>query len=272
MRTEISLNELQDMLYNVMCCVDEFCEAHQIKYYMLGGTALGARRHGGFIPWDEDIDIGMLREDYEKFIVLSKELKGNFELKNYHNSKNCDCVITRLCLDNTEMDLSSEKNPWFDRRLSFDIFQLDYVPLDSEKRKRQAAKLVRLKKLIWWSMPFKHSSNVVKRFLSFLIHTILRPFHNHFLKEMDKVMSQYHMDEACGICSMASQYSYERQNMAFEIYGTPTRYKFRDKCFYGPEKIDDYLAQLYGADYMQLPPESERRVGFRIYEVKAEKK
>lgn len=267
-RTKLQLSEVQDRLFDLMCYIDAFCNRNQIPYYMLGGTALGARRHNGFIPWDDDIDIGMLREDYERFLSVSDELTGDFVVKNYRNSKNCDSVITRLYFLNTEVDNPAMKDPWFDKRFYFDIFPLDYVPLDRQKMETQSKALKNMKKLIWWSMPFRHSSSIIKRTGAHIIHTCLTPLHNCFLRKTDKIMAEYRREDACGICSMASQYSYEKQNMPINVYGTPARYKFRDKYFLGPENIDAYLSQLFGYDYMQVPPESKRRAGFDIYEIK----
>lgn len=266
MKAKLSLNEVQDKLFDVMCYIDDFCTEHQIKYYMLGGTALGAKRHQGFIPWDDDIDIGMLREDYEKFISLSYKLKGEFVFKNYRSDRKCDSVITRLYYLNTEIQNPAIDHPWFDKRMYLDVFPLDYVPCNIEKQEKQKASLQKLKSLIWWSMPFRHTSNIVKRLVAAVIHTCLRPFHNVFLKRMDRIMATYSRTEACGICSMASQYTYEKQNMPMDVYGDPAKYKFRDKEFYGPEKIDVYLERLFGPDYMQVPPEAKRRRGFSIYE------
>lgn len=266
MRKQIPLEEIQNKLYAMMCYVDQFCIEHQIKYYMLGGTALGARRHEDFIPWDDDIDIGMLREDYEKFISLRSQLEGNFEFKNYRVNKKCDSVITRLYFYNTEIDNPAIKHSWFDKRMYFDIFPLDYVPADVQKQDTQKHQLLKLKKLIWWSMPFKHNSNIIKRTVAEVIHMCLLPWHNYFLRKMDRIMAEQGKENACGICSMASQYSYEKQNMLMEIYGDPVRYKFRDSYFCGPEKIDTYLAQLFGPDFMQVPPVEKRRMGFDIYE------
>ena len=268
MRRKLSLIEVQDKLFDMMCYVDDFCAKHQIKYYMLGGTALGARRHEGFIPWDDDIDIGMLREDYEKFISLAHKLEGDFVFKNYRNDKRCDSVITRMYFLNTEIENPAIEHPWFDKRMYFDVFPLDYVPSEATKQEKQKDTLIRLKQLIWWSMPFRHTSSMLKRTVANIIHTCLRPLHNVFLKKMDQVMATYNKDEACGICSMASQYTYDRQLMAIEVYGEPVKYKFRDKEFYGPEKIDTYLEQLFGPDYMQIPPVEKRRMGFSIYENK----
>lgn len=68
---KLDINEVHQLLLEVMVEFHNFCEAHNIKYYMIGGTLLGAVRHKGFIPWDDDMDVGMLREDYEKFLAVA---------------------------------------------------------------------------------------------------------------------------------------------------------------------------------------------------------
>ena len=62
--------KLQNIILNIMKYIDELCEKHQIEYYIIGGTALGAVRHGGFIPWDDDLDIAMTRDNYERFLTI----------------------------------------------------------------------------------------------------------------------------------------------------------------------------------------------------------
>lgn len=70
---KINTQQVQEILLQLMSEFHNFCITHNIKYYMIGGTLLGAVRHKGFIPWDDDIDVGMLRQDYEKFLALSSK-------------------------------------------------------------------------------------------------------------------------------------------------------------------------------------------------------
>ena len=77
------LREVQLIQLNMLLKVDEICKQNDIRYYLLDGSALGAVRHRGFIPWDDDIDVGMLRQDYEKFLALSSKFSKNYIISNY---------------------------------------------------------------------------------------------------------------------------------------------------------------------------------------------
>ena len=260
----LSLKEVQNLLLEVMVTVDTFCRQHSINYYMIGGTILGAVRHKGFIPWDDDIDIGMLREDYERFLVLAKDYQWEYELKNYRSAKNCDYVITRLFIPNTYIDNPALSKTKIDKRLYFDIFPLDYASGDLKHQMKQSKRLVKLKKTVAYIDVKANSKNskteiFIKKVLSF----ILSPFRQIVLSTLENTMSKYKTGNY--VCSMASQYSYERQTFKKSVYGEPKEYEFEGHSFMGPDKSHEYLSQLYGNDYLELPPVEKRRKGCDIY-------
>ena len=91
----ISIDDVQYLQLELMKKLHAFLGANNIRYYLIAGSALGAVRHSGFIPWDDDIDIGMFREDYERFIQLSSSFDGGYDIVNYRNAENCDFGLTR---------------------------------------------------------------------------------------------------------------------------------------------------------------------------------
>ena len=108
-----------------------------------------------------------------------------------------------------------------------------------------------------------YNSRIDKVLTRKTISVILSPFRMSILKRIEKHMMKF--TETNYICSMASQYDYRKQLFAKEIYGVPKEYLFEGHYFYGPEYAHEYLSQLFGEDYMQLPPLSKRRKGFDIY-------
>ena len=95
--TKNDLYELHFKLLNMMKAFDGFCRTNHISYFMLGGTVLGAIRHQGFIPWDDDMDIGIPQDDYNKFLNLTKNGIGSeYVVRNYENDKTCPYAFTRL--------------------------------------------------------------------------------------------------------------------------------------------------------------------------------
>ena len=115
--------------------VVSLCEKHGLKYYMLGGTMLGAIRHGGFIPWDDDIDLGMVREDYERFLELSYKLPGRLKVVNYRNTPSYQYYITRVLDTETKVIEERIGNENKYTNASIDIFPIDGTPNNKLLRK-----------------------------------------------------------------------------------------------------------------------------------------
>lgn len=260
---KLELFEIQRMLLDVMIEFDSFCREHQLTYYMIGGTALGAQRHKGFIPWDDDIDVGMPREDYEKLLKLNKKIGNTYELRNYHNAKNCDYALTRLYIPGTEIDKPFLRKSKLDKRLYFDIFPLDYVPENAEERHKHKNQIKRLKTILSFVDYKDYQRGPAKSVARKMLSLCLMPFRKLILNSLNNCMTKYGNEGY--LCSLASQYSYEKQTFAADVYGQPCDYLFEGHMFKGPQRMDVYLSQLYGSDHMELPPVEKRRPGNNVY-------
>ena len=131
---------LQGYVLEILLMVDRFCRENHITYYLGEGTLLGALRHGGFIPWDDDVDLLMPREDYDRFLELAKEkLPEGYQLDSYQTNQNHSSIVTNIQM--------TRKVPYVKKRLEgialnigpcVDIFPLDYVPdQDSAELKKR---------------------------------------------------------------------------------------------------------------------------------------
>ncbi len=253
---------------DIMDEIHRICEAEKITYYIIAGTLLGAVRHGGFIPWDLDIDIGLKREDYERFkVVCAKHLKAPYAYWDHHN---CRCFPRpHALISRTDTNITvkyDQKNPkLMDLGIYIDIFPLDNAPDDPKLRKKQEKALLRIRKFKSYRIPYSYSHKLWKRYahfmVSFLLSWIPVPAIN---QQQQNQMKKYSFQDTAKICSMASQYPYEKQCMSREIYGTPVLLEFEGRKYYAPEKYEEYLTQLYG-DYMQLPPEEKRQANLAYY-------
>ena len=261
----LSISEVQNKLFDLMKVVNEFCEDNSLDYYIIGGTLLGAIRHNGFIPWDDDIDIAMIRSEYEKFLSLAEKFPQPYEVCNYKNSNKCDYVLTRIYIPNTFIDNPAAKKANIDHRLYFDIFPIDTVPNSEREQNEQRDAIIKYKKKIWFSVPYQYSNNRIKRIGRKIISLMYSPFRNYWLKKLDSEMKKYQNVEAKYYCSMASQYKYEKQKMRCEVYGTPQLYEFGGIKLKGPELAFEYLSKLFGEDFMELPPVENRRKGYDVY-------
>ena len=238
---------------------------NNIKYYLIAGSALGAVRHGGFIPWDDDIDIGMFREDYERFLTICNNFDNSYDIVNFKNAKNCDFCLTRIYYPNTYIEDEAIKTTKLDKRLYFDIFPLDNVPDDSNELARYELKIKKKKNLIS-RIDFRNYNNPFYiRTIKKCISLLLMPFRTFILKNTEKLMCKYQHTTTFRVCSLCSQYSFKKQVMDKNIYGKPTLHKFENCEFYIPEQIKEYLTTLYGSDYIVIPPENKRRKGHNIY-------
>ena len=261
----LSIEKIQEMQLVLMKKIHAFLESNKINYYLIAGSALGAVRHNGFIPWDDDIDIGMFRDDYDNFLRICDKFDGDYSVENFKNSKNCDYCLTRIYFPNTEIDNPQIKDTVLNKKLYFDIFPLDNVPKDYAERSKFEKK-IKKKKLLIARIDVRNNQNsriemLEKRLFSFF----LKPFRNLILRKTDKLMCTYRNATTSLVCSLSSQYSFSKQVMPKEYYGKPTLHVFEDTQFYIPERVNEYLTTLYGNDYMEIPPENKRRKSYNIY-------
>lgn len=250
----IDASVLHNRLLEMMKQFHAMCEENNLKYYIIGGTCLGAKRHNGFIPWDDDMDIGMPREDYDRLCKLAKnKFPGNLELRFYKNTPSSPFHFVKL-VDNTTTLIEKEYLNYVEG-LYIDIF-----PLDGAKN-YSSSFLEKIRcNLIWFekAMIMYHCmtcsrSNILKKILIFIAkHRSLDKMHNKIEKHM--IFLKYNNSQY--IANFYGAWK-EKEICHKSIFGKPTLYKFEDSYFYGPERIDSYLKCMYG-DYMKLPPVEDR--------------
>lgn len=266
--TQEELRQIGLLQLDILDQVHRICQKHNLVYYMIGGTLLGAVRHKGFIPWDLDIDIAMPREDYDRFKeVCQTEMVGPYRYMDYQSHRNYIRPHALVVRSDTKIHLKYDRvNPqMFDLGVYIDVFPLDNAP-DNEKDRECHAK--KLKRLRWFKdlrIPYCYSYKTWRRFIhrsiSFLVSWIpLKVINRH----QQKLMQKYHTEQTKCICSMASHYSYRRQCMPREIYGTPVLLEFEGRQYYAPREYTQYLIRLYG-DYMRLPPPEKRQANLDIF-------
>lgn len=249
---------LQLVQASIMDDIHRVCVKNNLKYYMIGGTALGAVRHKGFIPWDVDIDIAMPREDYEKFIeIANKELDSKHECHTYMTDKVFHSPHILVVLKKSSITLRDDNlNPHIKRSgIYIDILPLDQVPKDDKLRKKHARDLALLSKIKYYKDSRIYSHNgVVIRLLKRLLRCLFCCISYHKLNELQqKVATRYNnLSDTGEICSTLSHYKYEKLCMPKSIWGTPKLYDFEGRQYYGQEDINAYLTRLFG-DYMKLP-------------------
>lgn len=268
MKKELTLKEIQECELKILEHVDKFCRENDIKYSLTGGTLLGAIRHKGFIPWDDDIDIVMLREDYEKFLNLYKDsefvLFTPFKQNDYYLS------YSKIVYNKTLLKRDFLKDIC-NYGVSMDIF-----PLDSIDYKKCLTKInlkilkyiMKLHALSNYKYFPKYKIGFERGFKYLIGNWALKVCqiigYNKFIILENKLIERlidYNGNEIINFYG-----SYDKKEILSKSYYDKFIYKnFGRNKFIVPVKYDKILFQLYG-DYWKLPP-IEKRVTHHRYKV-----
>lgn len=259
------LRKLQLAELDILKEVVKICEREKLNYCLLGGTFLGAVRHKGFIPWDDDIDIGMPRPDYEKFFdIATKELPEQFIYRNFKKGNESTIFFSRV-EDSSVMVEDSSAIKTRRRYAWIDIFPLDGMPNNKFLRKVHQFNLLFKRLLVQYSQ----FSTIVNQDLP------NRPWHEALLIKLGNVIDFEKMLDTnkcmINLEKALTKYSYHESEYAVNFYGIykfkemfkktiyedTVLYEFEDSTFLAPRMFDVVLTQLYG-DYMTLPPEQDR--------------
>ena len=229
-----------------------FLMSNNIKYFAIGGTLLGAIRHKGLIPWDDDMDIGMLRHDYEVFLtLLSKLNKEHFVVYGCRtNNKIVEHGLIKIGLVGTYQDANLKKK--FSHEYHIDVFPYDNVPNDEQLRKKIEKQQIKIKKALHLKSQKHSSSNsFIKNILLcfYQIATCFRPV-SALAKRLDSLGRSTKDLDSIFITNLMGTYSYQREMIKKDFIGEPFITKFGSTEIYIPQYYDLFLTSVYGADYM----------------------
>lgn len=246
------INELQKIQLSMLKDFDAVCQRHRISYQLFSGTALGAVRHKGFIPWDDDIDVVMLREDYERFFnSASKELDSNKYYVQREFSEHWPMFFSKLRLNGTTY---IEKYHSHDARIHQGIY-IDIFPCDnlSDSRLMQklqyiASKIVIAKSL--YARGYETNSTVKKCFMQFCRILPTEPFKRLCIRKNDSSSLMVHTFFGGGK-------KFERSIYLREWFEQSVKMRFEDSEFPVSAHYDEMLRVMYG-DYMILPTLEQR--------------
>ncbi len=267
--TDETRKQLQKEIFDIFLEVKRVCEELGIQYFIMGGTALGAVRHGGFIPWDDDFDIGMTRENYDKFIRLAqKELKAGYFLQTYQTEEHSPFYFAKVRKDNTEFIERYCRKLSIHQGIYIDIFPYDAVPDDEKER---AAYYKKGRWYLNWYIArevtgISTNPGRVKRLIlegiRSVMHFLLLPVPKQMIyRRTDAFLRQYnHMDTTyLGYAGLA------RIQVPREDVTNPDRILFENVMVSCPKNIRQYLTGNFG-NYEELPPE-DKRGGHDIYKM-----
>ncbi len=251
-KQRLSEQEVRHVELGILDYINSICKEHKIEYFLDYGTLLGAIRHKGFIPWDDDIDICMKREDYERFVsIIAKEENPNYKLLSMDTAPSYyyefgKVVDTRTILNETETIELPGMGVWVD------VFPKDNLPRHHGFLKWVVTVLVVCRVFaVYKKFPSKHSALfypvwVISRLIGY------KPFLrlSRRLSMVAKKKTTPYIGDLRDLT--AKQYAWDK-----EMFSESVLVSFEGKEYPAPKNWDGYLKGLYG-DYMKLPPEDKR--------------
>lgn len=249
---EIGLPEIHSRLLNIVKAFDKICRNNQIPYYIIGGTLLGAVRHKGFIPWDDDIDVAVPLDYYEMLMkILERDLPCEYRVCRYWNTKGCVSVFAKIedrstCIDDNRIDLPVEEQ----LGLNIDVFPINKCRIN-DRRIKKINSLLKWKRRLFVE---PSDGSKLKKFLKKTLRFI-SPYSNRDF--LDKIYGLIMcINEGDYWANLLGRWG-EKEYMPAEYYGNPVEFQFEDTKLLGPSQFDKFLSHMYG-DYMKLPSEQKR--------------
>jgi lipopolysaccharide cholinephosphotransferase len=247
------IRPLQLRILEILVSFDKICKEHHLRYYMMAGTMLGAVRHGGFIPWDDDIDVGMPRADYEIFRTNAKQwLPRQYEFVCPENNKRYPFAFAKI--QDAGTTFIEQRGFRHIGGIYMDVFPLDGVPQGKWRKKIHFLKYRWLVKALYFTCrdPYRHGRGAGS-FIPLLCRKLLTP--DGIQRQIRKILTQYDFDNS----TLVADYDDKAKGiMDKTVLGNPTPLLFEGKELWGVEKQDFYLKQKYG-DYMQIPAKENQR-------------
>ena len=255
--TELA-KKLQKVQLEIAGVIKEICVKNGIRYFLAYGTLIGAVRHNGFIPWDDDIDIMMPYPDLIKFEKACKtDLPKGYFFQSPTTDSEFKLSIMRVCKDNTLLIEKGTEDKNIHHGIFVDIYPI-YGAAPKNKRKLQIFRAMK-RALYLLDEPVKNHGAIMRMGSSFLLKTKTKKGKVRAEKKLFEKISQYDYDVSENVVCLDSSIIKMRTEYKREWFGNGTMHKFEDKEFMIPENPDAILKKVYG-DYMKLPPESERKV------------
>lgn len=256
----LTLQETKSYELEILKVFADYCNNKGLKYYLAYGTLLGAVRHGGFIPWDDDIDVWMPRPDYEKFIKLTghNPITSNYETILYRDTRIKSIYPFVKIIDTRTVVIEETKIRKSKMGIWIDVFPLDALPDDESETLRMIKKSKKLQKFIGVAQSRLSSA---KNIIKLILKIILFPYFKingikRFCRKLEKLCTKHDFSKSkyygeitwsldgylkCPICD----------------FEPATTVEFEGFSFSAPNNYKSVLEKYYG-DYMTLPPENER--------------
>lgn len=248
-----TLRKAQLKMVEILEAIDDICQRHNIKYWLCYGTLLGAMRHKGFIPWDDDCDICMMREDFEKFFQYVNELPDNLFLQTDKNDPHYTRKIMKIRMKNTKLvEFDESENEKYHQGIFVDIFIWDYYDSFSKDLLKKVSKVNawKYKRKKYPKGHWKRAAIQVAVAVPFLGYNIINKSMRLTSHMYRKNSNLKYIGQEIRVCD----YNFFDKNIIFPL---KRDVPFEGKYFSVPNDADAFLRLKYG-DYMVLPKPEHR--------------
>ena len=259
------LGSLRKLELDIVKEIDKICKENDIKYFLVGGSLLGAVRHQGFIPWDDDLDVGMLREDFEKFRKICPEvLPEKYSYQSYRTERQSHYIFDKIRLRNTLFSTAFSNRFQIENGIFVDILVYDKTSRNPLIQKLHI-RLIQIMKLLinirWVNIPRKRvhyrASKILLPFMRLFPLSVYHFVYERLIKIFNHSKSDYYLDSV-GMNLLRGAFPKEC------IVGEPQYVPFEDTELPIPPGWDAYLKHWYGENYMDIPTISAWRSGHNL--------
>ena len=264
MDSQATLRRLQQTELEILLVISDFCERNGIAWFLEGGTALGAARHKGFIPWDDDVDIAMMREDYDRFCELArKELPEGYSLHTARDTRGFVALFAKVYKDGTRFENQESREAGLDQGIFVDIFPYDRLPSNADERRREIARASRAQKLSYLyhaksvNVPHKGVLGILERAACRVTHLVLRATVRDSSAFQDAFESALVTDEGALSNECLSLVWPYMEPISFDSLVPTATAQFEGHELPVPRNLDLFLANAYG-DWRKLPDPEDR--------------
>lgn len=256
MKKTITMEELRAIQLDILDKIHAFCTERGIRYSLGGGTLLGAVRHKGYIPWDDDIDIMLPRPDYERFL---KEFDGKYaelNLQHYGNDNTCCIPFAKVYDNRTVLIEKLQKSGIY-----IDVFPIDGLPEESKIKDYLYIYNNQLHK-IYFMTPFYIITGSLKDRIKYYVKKLIYPTRDKYITGFYNFLKSYSFENSVNAGAICGIYA-EKELMPRETFESYITVEFEGRQYMAIKDYDAYLTKHYG-DYMQLPSK-EKQVSHHVF-------
>ena len=253
------MDKLRELQLKIMDEIHRICAKNRVEYFLDSGSLLGAIRHNGYIPWDDDVDVGMTLDNYDKFLKAAEtDLGEEFFVDNYITNEDCPYVFTKIRLKGTKYVECIAQNPKLKNEIFVDIFPYYYVADNELLRRIEAIQMTWLSHVIMAKSGVKVWTGQGKLKQLKFLPVVLISGMTRKSKLYNKVERLLRKHKDTGrMCIQGGGSFYLYWYMPVRIFQQFELHPFEDRSYFILSEYDEYLSRAYG-DYMKLPDEKDR--------------